>query len=65
MKRGFLLGALVIVAALSAAAAKEANNSSCATLEPAVTLNHHATAGIIRPIGIIGAGIRVGRGRVM
>jgi hypothetical protein len=39
--------------------------SDCATLEPAVALDHHAVAGIIMPIAIIGAGIRAGRGRVM
>lgn len=37
----------------------------CATLETAVALNHHALAGIITLVSIIGAGIRVGRGRVM
>jgi hypothetical protein len=38
---------------------------NCATLEAAVALNHHALAGIITLMSIIGAGIRVGRGRVM
>jgi hypothetical protein len=37
----------------------------CGTLETAVALNHHALAGIITLISIIGAGIRVGRRRVM
>jgi hypothetical protein len=38
---------------------------ACATLGTAVALNHHAVTGIITLMSIIGAGIRVGRGRVM
>jgi hypothetical protein len=39
-------------------------NDFCATLIGAVTLDRSLSA-IITPISIIGAGIRVGRGRVM
>jgi HEPN domain-containing protein len=44
---------------------RAARSNDCARLKTAVALKHHALAGIITLISIIGAGIRVGRGRVI